>query len=116
MPATREDYQAERDRSGEGGPVDLAEARRLYGLAAAQGDANAQYILGFMHRSGEGGPVDLVEAKRLFGLATSQGLPKACPRLAQAHVLLGNMLVNGEGGPKDFANLAWPARAGLLGP
>ena len=34
---------------GEGGPVDFAEARRLLGLAAAQGDDGAQCLLGNMH-------------------------------------------------------------------
>ena len=41
---------------GDGGPQDLAEARQLYGLAAAQGYAEAQCLLGYMHRKGEGGP------------------------------------------------------------
>ena len=37
---------------GEGGPTDLAEARRLYGLAAEQGNAMAQRALGHMHWHG----------------------------------------------------------------
>ena len=66
MPATREDDQAKRHRlglaaaqgdakaqsnlgvmhhDGRGGPVDLAEARRLFGLAAAQEDAEGSVIL-----------------------------------------------------------------------
>ena len=58
MPATSEDDQAKRHRLG---------------LAAAQGDADAQRDLGVMHRDGDGGPVDFAEAKRLFGLAAAQG-------------------------------------------
>jgi TPR repeat protein len=58
---------------GEGGPVDFAEARRLYGLAVAQGHADAQNNLGWMHEIGEGGPEDLAEARRLYGLAAAQG-------------------------------------------
>ena len=53
MTATREDYQVERHRLG---------------LAAAQGDADAQCALGVMHYEGRGGPVDLAEARRLLGL------------------------------------------------
>ena len=36
----------------EGGPTDLAEARRLLGLAAAQGYAMAQFMLGNVHYHG----------------------------------------------------------------
>ena len=39
---------------GRGGPKDEAEARRLYGLAAAQGDAKAQYNLAVLHAFGIG--------------------------------------------------------------
>ena len=58
---------------GDGGPKDLAEARRLYGLAAAQGHADAQAGLDGMHYDGEGGPNNLAEAWRLLGLAAEQG-------------------------------------------
>ena len=54
--------------------VNDMEARRLYGLAAAQGDAKAQYNLGAMHYHGQGGPKDEVEARRLYGLAAAQGI------------------------------------------
>jgi len=56
-----------------GGAQDLAEARRLLGLAAVQGDAGAQVLLGGMHYSGEGGAQDRAEARRLLGLAAAQG-------------------------------------------
>jgi FKBP-type peptidyl-prolyl cis-trans isomerase len=62
-------------------------ARRLYGLAAAQGHANAQCTLGFMHAEGKGGPQNLPEARRLSGLAAAQGHKRAmseAERLANA--------------------------------
>ena len=52
---------------------DYAEARRLYGLAAAQGHAEAQCCLGCMHCDGQGGQADFAEARRLLGLAAAQG-------------------------------------------
>ena len=53
--------------------MDEEEARRLFGLAAAQGISEAQYELGTMLRDGEGGPKNEEEARRLFGLAAAQG-------------------------------------------
>ena len=67
---------------GEGGAVNLVEARRLFGLAAAQGDASAQNNLAWMHQHGKGGVVDLVEARRLFDLAAAQGYASAQNSLA----------------------------------
>ena len=87
---------------GEGGPKDAVEARRLYGLAAAQGDDTATtrqrsrtwhhaqakeghggpqdfaearrlHRLAAVFWNGTGGPVDHAEARRLFGLAAAQG-------------------------------------------
>ena len=58
----------------QGGPEDAAEARRLFGLSAAQGNAQAQVTLGNMHFHGNGGPVDFAEARRLFGLSAAQGM------------------------------------------
>ena len=40
---------------GEGGQQDVAEARRLFGLAAAQGHADGQHELGRLLHDGEGG-------------------------------------------------------------
>ena len=62
MPATSEDDQAKRHRIG---------------LAAAQGNADAQCALGLMHRGGEGGPKDLAQARGLFLLAAAQGISEA---------------------------------------
>ena len=113
----------------DGGPKDYVEARRHYGLAAEQGHAEAQRMLGQMHCDGRGGAQDLAEARRLFGLAAAQGdagaqvvlatmLLKGGPKdlsearrllglaAAQGHVsapgLLGNMCFHGKGGAQDF--------------
>ena len=59
----------------EGRPGHLAEARRLYTLAAAQGQVDALVSLGTMHFNGQGGPQDLAEARRLYKLAAAQGNP-----------------------------------------
>ena len=67
---------------GEGGPQSFAEARRLFGLAAAQDHANAQYSLSILHYRGEGGPQDSAEARRLLDIAASQGLARAQSSLA----------------------------------
>jgi TPR repeat protein len=55
----------------EGGPKDLAEATRIFRLAAEQGNTKAQVILGSMHYEGKGGPPDFAEARRLLGLAAA---------------------------------------------
>ena len=82
----------------EGGPKDLAEATRIFRLAAEQGNTKAQVILGSMHYEGKGGPPDFAEARRLLGLAAAQGQAKA-----QAE--LGNM----HQGPEDLAELGGAA-------
>ena len=73
-----------------GGPKDEAEWRRLYGLAAAQGLADAQCRLADMFYDGHGGPKDEVEARRLYGLAAAQGH-------ADAQCNLAYMLYTGQG-------------------
>ena len=82
--------------AGSGGPKDEEEARRLLGLAAAQGVADAQCALAGMFYEGRGGPKDEVEARRLCGLAAAQ-------RHAGAQSGLAGMLIAGLGGPKDEA-------------
>jgi TPR repeat protein len=57
---------------GEGVSRNFTEARRLYGLAADQGNAQAQYSLGLMFLIGQGVARDYVEAHMWFDLATSQ--------------------------------------------
>ena len=80
---------------GQGGPQDLPEARRLYSLGAAQGDAEAQFNLGVMHEDGHGGLQDSLGARRLYGLAAAQGH-------AKAQFNLGFMHHEGQGGRKDL--------------
>ena len=80
---------------GDGGPVDLTEARRLYGIAAKQGSVDAQTTLAFMCSIGEGGPVDSTEARRLLDLAARQGH-------ATAQTNLAVMYLQGHGGPVDL--------------
>eukprot|EP00966_Prymnesium_polylepis_P292914 6765419-Prymnesium_polylepis.1 len=70
---------------GRGGVQDDAEAQRLYGLAAAQGLAEAQHYLACMHEDGRCGPQNYVEARRLYGLAAAQGLAQAQYELAGMH-------------------------------
>jgi hypothetical protein len=58
------------------------EAVRLYSLAANQGNAMAQYSLGFMYENGRGGLTkNDFEAVRLYGLAAAQG-----NAIAQQHI------------------------------
>ena len=57
---------------GQGCTQDVAEARRLYGLAAAQGHTRSQYFLAAMYVD-LGGPQDLTEARRLYSLAAASG-------------------------------------------
>lgn len=74
--------------SGQGRPVDLAQARVHYATAAARGYANAQYNLGVMLQNGEGGAIDEAGAERLYRRAAATGFSRACFNL-------GLMLVNG---------------------
>ena len=64
--------------------------------AADQGDATAQFELGYKYRLGQGVPWDDAEAVRWFRLAAEQGH-------ARAQVNLGDMYSNGRGVLKDDA-------------
>jgi TPR repeat protein len=66
---------------GGGVAQDNAEAVRLYRLAAAQGDASAQYNLGYMIEKGYGVAQDTAEAIRWYRLAAEQGHAGAPYRL-----------------------------------
>ena len=72
-----------------------AGAMEHFRIAAAQGDAVAQFNLGFMYRNGEGVPKNDVEAVKWYRLAAAQGD-------ADARNNLGFMYGNGEGVPKDY--------------
>jgi uncharacterized protein len=75
--------------------VNFEEARRQAGLAAAQGDADAQVVLGLMIKYRKGGQVDLGESLRQFRLAAAQD-----DMVGQYH--LARLLYEGEGGAKDL--------------
>ena len=66
---------------GTGVAKDLAEAARLYRLAADQGFARGRSNLGRMYENGTGVSKDLAEAARLYRLAADQG-----DASAQAHL------------------------------
>jgi len=98
--------------TGQGIPMDHAEAVRWYRLAADQGHAEAQRYLGIMYRFGVGlgaagraSAIDRGEAVRWFRLAADQGL-------ASAQNDLGFMYGTGAGVPQDdvqahmWANIA----------
>ena len=75
----------------------LLETRRL----AEQGDAEAQFNLGFMYANGEGVPEDDAEAVRWYRMAAEQGY-------ARAQSILGLMYANGEGVPENYVRAyAW---------
>ena len=54
-------------------PQNYAEALKWYRLAADQGNAIAQYNLGFMYDNGQGVPQDYVRAHMWFNLSAAQG-------------------------------------------
>jgi TPR repeat protein len=88
---------------------DYAEAVRLYRLAAAQGDAVAQFNLGTMFSKGQGVAQDYAEAVRLYSLAAAQGD-------AGAQFNLGVMFSNGRGVAQDRAEaIRWYRLAAAQG-
>ena len=58
---------------GIGVPQDYVEALKWYRLAANQGNAIAQFDLGFMYENGHGVPQDYVRAHMWFNLSAAQG-------------------------------------------
>ncbi len=74
---------------------DYKEVVRLYHLSAEQGDATAQFNLGWMYGNGQGVPQDYKEAVRWYRLSAEQGT-------ARAQVFLGAMYGNGQGVPQDY--------------
>ena len=85
-PAAQYNLACHYDYGRMGLPLDQAEARRLYQLAAEQGHARAAANLACSHRDGEGGPVDLVQAARWFKVATDWGHIQACTNLGIAYM------------------------------
>jgi TPR repeat protein len=76
--------------------VDDAQAAKWYRLAAEQGSAEAQWLLGASYDSGDGVPEDDAEAVRWYRLAAEQGD-------ARGQWSLGTMFLVGTGVPKDDA-------------
>ena len=70
--------------------TELAQLRAL----AEQGNAVAQYNLGFRYANGDGVPQDNAEAERWYRLAAYQGH-------ADAQYSLGTLYAGGEGVPED---------------
>jgi TPR repeat protein len=62
-----------------------AKAARLYGQAAKQGLANAQYYLGRCYEFGKGVAMDEAKAARLYGQAAEQGHVLARLQLGWCH-------------------------------
>jgi hypothetical protein len=73
---------------------DCGEAFKWYGLAAEQGDPDAQNNLGSMHLNGMGVPKDAAKAVAWYRKAAKQGLP-----VAQFN--LGLLRLHGEGVEQD---------------
>jgi localization factor PodJL len=77
--------------------------------AAANGDAKAQYAIGYRYAQGEGVARDAVQAAAWLTLAAKAGL-------APAQYRLGVLYERGEGVAKDSAKARdWYARAAALG-
>ena len=74
---------------------DYASAIEEWTPLADQGNAFAQYKLGFMYKSGKGVPLDYGIAVRWYHLAATQGN-------ASAQSNLGFMYKTGKGVPQDF--------------
>jgi len=88
---------------------DYATAFQEFERLAEQGDANAQYNLGFMYAKGEGVPQDYAQAYHWYSKAAEQGH-------AFAQFILGVMYEKGWGVPQDHAQaVAWYRKAAEQG-
>jgi hypothetical protein len=117
------------------GKGDYATALRLYRPLANQGNAEAQYNLGWMYDIGKGVPKNDAEAAKWYRLAAEQGVAKAQTALgviytfealrtgdytealrwyrvaanqgdAHGQYVLGNMYHEGQGVPQNFGEAA----------
>ena len=64
-------------RNGEGVPLDYKQAIKWLRLAAARGNADAQYNLGQMYAAGQGVPLDNVRSRMWFALSNANGYADA---------------------------------------
>ena len=98
-----EDADAAYDRG------DYATTYRLLKPLAEQGNAKAQYNLGFIYSKGQGVPKDDTEAVKWFRKAAEQGIPKA-------QFNLGIMYEKGQGVLQDYTEaVKWHRRAAAQG-
>ena len=74
---------------------DYATALREWTPLAEQGDADAQFTLGYLYKNGEGVPQDYETAVKWYTLAAEQGE-------AYAQFNLGLMYAKGTGVPQDY--------------
>ena len=89
------------DAQGAHGKSDYATALRLWRPLADQGNAEAQYALGFMYDGGQGVPKNYARAAKWWRLAADQG-----HTFAQYN--LGTLYDNGNGVPQNKAEaLKW---------
>jgi len=85
------------------------EAAKWFQQAAAQGQAKAQYYLGWMYLQGEGVAPDYAQAAIWFEQAAKQGY-------AKAQNALGGLYYEGKGVLQDFAKARyWAHKAALQG-
>jgi TPR repeat protein len=88
---------------------DYREASRLFKTMAEQGDADAQFNLGFQYFHGQGVPQDYAEAVKWYRRAAEQGK-------AAAQSNLGFLYNVGQGVPQDYAEAAkWYQRVAAQG-
>jgi uncharacterized protein len=73
---------------------DFGTAMRLWRPLAEQGDATAQFDVGYLFDNGSGVRQDYTEAMKWYRLAADQDL-------AAAQYSLGVMYDDGDGGPQD---------------
>ncbi|MDP7667987.1 MAG: tetratricopeptide repeat protein [Rhodospirillales bacterium] len=85
---------------GQDVPQDYAEAAKWYRMAAEQGHAGAQFVLGSMYANGQGVPQDYVAAHMWFDLSAARGDEKA---LAVRDTVAGHMT------PSEIAEAQRPA-------
>ncbi len=88
---------------------DYATALREFRPLAGQGDAYAQFNLGYMYSNGRGVPQDYVQAMRWYRKAAEQGD-------ADAQFNLGIMYSKGQGVPHDYVQaVRWYRKAAEQG-
>ena len=93
---------------GRDGPVNLAEAARLFRQAAERGSAGGAYQLGLMHEQGLGLERSTVAALPWYGRAASNGVVEAQMKLAEIYSL-------GSAVPADYVTATFWYRVAELG-